>query len=112
VAGCVCAQVAAGDPGDCVRHAHKGNRKEVGIAQRSQASTPMPLGYVRPADVGYRHSHRDLLKTAHTVVDMRSILGDVDLQYRQLAMFSPDLMKAHVRSAELYHQRSTSMGVW
>jgi hypothetical protein len=43
---------------------------------------------------------------------MRSILGDVDFQYRELALFSPELMKAHVRNAELYHQRSTSTGAW
>ena len=38
---------------------------------------------------------------------MREILGDVELQYRKLLTFSPDLIAAHANNAEQYQQNST-----
>ena len=49
-----------------------------------------------------RHGHRDLLKTANTVIDMREILDDVEIQYRKLIIYTPDLIAAHANNAEQY----------
>jgi hypothetical protein len=57
----------------------------------------------------YRHSHRELLKTANTVIGMRDILDDAELQYRKLLTFSPEVFVAHVNNAEEYQQKSTGL---
>lgn len=49
-------------------------------------------------------SHRDLLKTANTVVDMRDILDDVESKYKRLMTFTPDLIAVQASNAERYQK--------
>lgn len=55
-----------------------------------------------------RHSHRDLLKTANTVIEMREILDDVDIQYRRLMTYSPEVISTQAINAEGYQKQVTS----
>jgi hypothetical protein len=86
------------DPWDYLRHALKGDRKEVRIACGSQVVA------VALRLIG-RHSHRDLLKTAHTVVDMRETLDHVQSQHDALVTYSSQMLSNPPSNAESYIQR-------
>ena len=49
-----------------------------------------------------RHSHRDLLKTANTVVEMRGILEDVAGQARRLGRYDAGVVEAPAKNAERF----------
>jgi len=52
-----------------------------------------------------RHSHRDLLKTAHNVLDMRQVLDSVELQHNNLMTYSPQVVSIRALNAERYHKQ-------
>jgi len=57
-----------------------------------------------------RHSHRDLLKTANTVVDMRGILEEAEAQARRLMRFDSAAVEGPPKNAERFARDFDGMG--
>lgn len=76
-------------------------------AKKSELRTVVRYYLWRTWKLTIRHSHRDLLKTAHTVIEMQEVLNDVNTQYRKLMTYSPELISTRVINAEGYQTRST-----
>jgi len=47
-----------------------------------------------------RHSHRELLRTANTVVQMQDTLASLNLHYAALQTWTPEIITIHARNAE------------
>ena len=58
--------------------------------------------------VNCRHSHRDLLKTANTMVNMRDILENVQLQSKQLMRYSSEAIATPGENSQRYHKHPLS----
>jgi hypothetical protein len=56
-----------------------------------------------------RESHRDLLKTAHTVVAMRDVLSTLGVQYTNLLSCSPDTIQLQGKNAQQYCEHVSSL---
>jgi hypothetical protein len=49
-----------------------------------------------------RHSHRELLKTANTVVEMRGLLEEVEIQAKQLMVYDSEVIDIPPKNAERF----------
>jgi len=57
-----------------------------------------------------RHSHRELLKTANTVVQMQDTLGSLNLHYAALQTWTPEIITIHAKNAEKYQRQLDRIG--
>lgn len=56
-----------------------------------------------------RHSHRDLLKTAYTVLDMREVLESLEAQYGKLMTYSPEIIERQAVNAEHFQRHASRL---